>query len=345
MTTTDDRTKSGATRRRFLAGASAIGATSLLVPGLLSRAAWAAMDEAALVAAAKKEGAATIYSNADPAALLRALKGFKAKYGFDPDVQRLTGAALAQRFTAEYESGVHLADMFISSDPVFPKDAIKKGWLLRPDDLPNTQTWPKDDTKDGLVSLGLNPYTLTWNTALVPNGLKDWKEMNDPKWRGKVLAGDPRVLASARLWYVAIRRKYGDDFLKELGSHATFSPSAVPGLQQLAAGAVAIYAPSTYLNVTGLIEKGAPIKFALIDPVVVSVPWAAVVAKAPHPNAGRLVLNYIMSMEGQQAYNEDGFSVLPNVPKTKTVPGGTADIDPNDGEKQLPELLSLLKLA
>ena len=311
--------------------------------GLLSCPAYA-IDEPTLAAAAKKEGRVTVYSNADPAALERAVKGFKAKYGIDVDVQRLTGAALAQRFTAEYESGVFLADMFISSDPVFPKEAIKKGWLLRPDDLPSIAAWPKTDTADGLVSLGLNPYTLCWNANVLPAGLTKWEDINDPKYRGKVLVGDPRVLASARLWYVAMRAKYGDGFLRELGSHAAFSPSAVPGLQQLAAGAVGIYAPSTYLNATDIIAKGAPIKNLLIEPIVVSVPFAAAVAKAPHPNAGKLLLSYIMTPAGQEAYNEDGFSVLPNVPKTKTLPS-MANVDPNEGERQLPEILGLLKLG
>ena len=305
----------------------------------------AATDEATLVAAAKKEGRLTIYSNADPAALERALKGFTAKYGMSPDVQRLTGAALAQRFTAEYQSGVFLADFFISSDPVFPKDAVKKGWLLRVDDLPSLTNWPAADTRDGLVSLGLNPYTLCYNTTLVPSGVvTGWEALNDPRWRGKVLVGDPRVLASARLWYVAIRHKFGDDFLRQLGSHAAFSPSAVPGLQQLAAGAVALYGPATYLNALDIIERGAPVVNLLIDPIVVSVPWAALVAKAPHPNAARLLLNYIMSPEGQALYNENGFSLLPNIPKTRTLPS-QENIDAEDGDRQLPELLNLLKLG
>lgn len=327
------------TRRQFLAGSSALAVAG--ISGI--RPAFAA-DEASLAAGAKREGRAVVYSNADPAALERAVKGFKAKYGVDVEVQRLTGAALAQRFTAEYESNVFLPDMFLSSDPVFPKDAIKKGWLVRPDDLPSLAHWPKADVADGLVSLGLNPYTLCWNTNVVPAGLTKWEDLNDPRWRGKVLVGDPRVLASARLWYVAIRGKYGDAFLRELGSHAAFSPSAVPGLQQLAAGAVGIYAPSTYLNAQDIIAKGAPVKNLLVEPIVVSVPWAAVVAKAPHPNAGRLLLNYIMTIEGQQAYNEDGFSVLANVPKTRTLPS-VASVDPNEGERQLPELLGLLKLG
>ncbi len=328
------------TRRRFNAGAAAL----LTAPALAPTSSFAAMDEAALAAAAKKEGRLTIYSNADPAAIERGIKGFAAKYGLSPDVQRLTGAALAQRFTAEYESGVHLADFFISSDPVFPKAAITKGWLLRPDEIPSLADWPAAGLQGELVALGLNPYTLCYNKMLVPNGVTGWEALNEPRFRGKVLIGDPRVLAAARLWYVAIRKKFGDDFIRQLGSHAAFSPSAVPGLQQLGAGAVALYAPATYLNALDIIERGAPVENLLIEPIVVSVPWAALVAKAPHPAAARLFLNYLGTRAGQELYNDNGFSVLANIPKTRTLPS-QENIDPLEGDRQLPEILGLLKLG
>ena len=340
MTEPKDADGMGLTRRQFSAMSLGIAAASLAG----ARPALSATDEATLVAAAKKEGRVTVYSNADPAAIERAIKGFIAKYGFAPDVQRLTGAALAQRFTAEYESGVFLADFFISSDPVFPKAAIKKGWLQRVDDLPSLAAWPKDDLKEGLVSLGLNPYTLCYNKMLVPEGVTGWEALNDKKFRGKVLVGDPRVLASARNWYAAMRGKFGDDYIRELGSLAAFSPSAVPGLQQLGAGAVAIYAPATYLNALDIIERGAPVVNLLIDPIVMSVPFGALVTKAPHPNAAKLLLNFIMSREGQELYNENGFSLLPNIPKTRTL-ASKADLDPEEGDRQLPDILKLLKLG
>ena len=39
---------------------------------------------------------------------------------------------------------------------------------------------------------------------------KVWEALNDPRYHGKVLIGDPRVLDTVRLWFVALRRKYGD---------------------------------------------------------------------------------------------------------------------------------------
>jgi iron(III) transport system substrate-binding protein len=323
------------TRRSFIL--ATLGAT-------LAPAAARAADEATLLAAARKDGKVVVYSNADPGATDRVLRAFTAKYQVPAELQRLTGAALAQRFMAEYETGNNIADLFISSDPVFPRDAIKKGILVRQDDLPAYDAWPKDGFLDGLVPLNINPYVLAWNSSIIPDGLTSFEALNDPRWRGKVMVGDPRVLASARLWYLAIIQKYGEGFLRELGKHATYSPSVVPGMQQLAAGSVAIYAPTILLSANDIMDKGAPVKVALADPVVISQSLGAIPAKAPHRDAARLLLNYWMTHEGQAIYSRNSYTLLKGVPGTRMI-GDHVDIDPDAGERELNHINALLGLG
>jgi iron(III) transport system substrate-binding protein len=326
------------TRRGFVAGASALALAGAARP------AWAAMSEAELVAAAKKEGEGVLYTVTVPEPTDNMLAAFTKKYGIKIDIQKLTGAALAQRFSAEYAADKHIADLFVSSDPAFPRDAMKKGWLTSADELPALKDWPKSANQNGLASVASYPYVLVWNTNIVKDGLKSFEELNDPKWRGKVLVGDPRVLASARLWYVAILEKYGEGFLRDLGKHAVYSPSVVPGMQQLAAGSMAVYAPAPHLSVADIIAKGAPINFALTEPVTLSQPSAGIPAKAPHPNVGRLLLNFWMTREGQEVYAKGGYTLLPGVPGTKTI-SSYVDMDPDAGEKNLARINSLLGIG
>jgi iron(III) transport system substrate-binding protein len=327
-------------RRQFL-----IGTGAFLTPVAFGlRSAAAAIDEAALVAAAKKEGSGTLYTVTVPEPTANLLKAFTAKYGIEIDTQKLTGAALAQRFTAEYQTDTRICDLFVSSDPAFPTDAMQKGWLVSADDLPAMAGWPKGANKGGLASVAFYPYVLVWNTNLVREGLTSFDQLNDAKYRGKVLAGDPRVLASARLWYVAMLEKYGDKFLSDLGKHAVYSPSVVPGMQQLAAGSMAVYAPAPHLSVLDIMEKGAPINYALSEPVVISQPVAAISAKAPHPNVAKLLLNFWMTREGQEVYAKGGYTLLPGVPNTKTIASFT-DVDPAAGERLLPKINGLLGIG
>jgi hypothetical protein len=51
-----------------------------------------------------------------------------------------------------------------------------------------------------------------------------------------------------------------------------------------------------------------------------------------------------MTVDGQAAYNQGAFSLLANVPGAKQL-DNAAKIDPTAGDRQLPQLLSLLKLG
>ena len=301
-------------------------------------------QEESLAAAAKREGRGMLYTVTPPEPTAALLNAFTAKYGIPIDIQKLTGAALAQRFVAERESGLNIVDLFVSSDPLFPSDAMRKGWLKRSDDLPAVAALPKGAVQDGLAPVAIYPYVLAWNSSRIPAGLKSWEELNDPRWRGQVLVGDPRVLANARLWYVALLRRYGETFLKRLGEHATFSPSVVPGLQQLAAGSMAIYAPAVHSSVVDIIERGAPVDYTVTSPVVIGQPMAGVSASAPHPNVARLLLNFWISREGQAIYSRGGYTLLPDVPGTKQI--ATFDpVDSDAGERELPRINALLGIG
>src|SRR5262245_5563795 len=131
-----------------------------------------------------------------------------------------------------------------------------------------------------ISTLPRNFASFICSNEVIPEGLTSFEQMNDAKFRGKVLIGDPRVLASARLWYLAVIQKFGEGFLRDLGKHAAFSPSVVPGLQQVASGAMAIYAPTILLSANDIIDRGAPIKYVIAEPVVISQSLAAIPAKA-----------------------------------------------------------------
>jgi iron(III) transport system substrate-binding protein len=145
-------------------------------------------------------------------------------------------------------------------------------------------------------------------------------------------------------WYVVVRKAYGDDFMRKIGANARFSPSVVPGLQQVAAGSAAIYVPSAHQVHVELAAKGAPIEEAFLEPTVTSDNQLAIVAKAPHPNAARLLFNFILTPEGQAINNKDGFSPLPNVPGTRPAPK-TETMESDEVLRQTPQIISLFGLS
>jgi len=58
-----------------------------------------------------------------------------------------------------------------------------------------------------------------------------------------------------------------------------------------------------------LTSRGAPIDWLPLEPAVVQVNPVMLAAKAPHPNSGRLFIDFILSKEGQQMLS--GFQRIP----------------------------------
>lgn len=339
--------KSGLSRRTLMlrgAGLSLAAPAALHTLASGTSAYAQAADEATLVAAAKREGRGVFYTTAPAEEAQRVTIPFKAKYGVDIDIVRLTSNELEQRFVAEFDTGNFIADVFYTSNLLFINQGFDKGWFAKLGDLPSAKGWPGIGWDGGSALVVRTPYSIAWNSSIIPQGLKSWEDMLNPQWKGRIGIGDPRVLANANLWYSLMRKTYGDEFLRKLGAQSTFLPSTVPGLQQVAAGALAIYAPASHNTVVDLQAKGAPLQEGFISPTVASDNRVCVATKAPHPNVARLFVDYYMSVEAQAQANKGGFSVLSNVPGTLPMPSVTEmDVAKVNAEK--PQLVALLGLS
>ena len=61
-------------------------------------------------------------------------------------------------------------------------------------------------------------------------------------------------------------------------------------------------------NVFVVKRTGAPVEWRPIDPVVANVGYSGIVARAPHPHAALLFIDYLHSKEGQQLVVKGGLS-------------------------------------
>lgn len=301
-------------------------------------------QDAEMVSAAQEEGTITLYTNVDPTIADNLAAAFGEEYGITVEVQRSGSSALAQRFTAEAETGNAIADVYYSTDEQFHVDSVASGAFAPLEDLPNLAEWPEEAKADGYVTIGYNPYSLIWNTTLVPEGMDSWEDLLDPEIAGMVMLTDPRAGVTSNQFYLMLRNLYGDEFLEKLGQVATFSQSAVPGMQQVAAGAQATYAPGINQVAVGLIDKGAPLGQAFVEPTISSNNLASVVADAPHPNAARLFVSFLMTDEAQAINNGNGFAPVEGIPNTLEMPE-IVEITPEEAMAAQAETIRLLGLS
>lgn len=310
----------------------ALAASAILAAGTLSACGGGEKSDSKLagswdeiVTAAKKEGSVTIFSTHAPDNLELLKKAFQSKY---PEIEltyvRGTDADILPKIETEKQTGRGTADVHMTTDATFMRGATEQGYNT-------TIEGPSFDNEDydRANSVIDDKWFLTsatvfgfgWNTKKVPAGLKTVSDMLDPAMAdGKLGITNPGGIPTYVDMYQRIDKDWGGGFVEKLaGQKPRVYESAVAIGQAIASGE--IWGTPTAAT-TLLTEKanGAPVDFVVPDNPF-GVPWySQVLASAPHPNAGQLLADFLVTDAGQAAISHDYVAVLPDVAGTG-VPG------------------------
>ena len=167
----------------------------------------------------------------------------------------------------------------------------------------------KSKGKTGVYYLGNRETynSLGFNTTLISSNdaPKTFKDLLDPKWKSKMsIAGT----STGVRWVGSIIEVMGREFLDKLAEQEIkvqdMSGAALAGL---VASAEVPLSPTIFdADVTVAKQKGAPIEWRPLEPVVTTVGYSALSSKAPHPHAALLFLDYVHSKEGQLLMTKGG---------------------------------------
>jgi iron(III) transport system substrate-binding protein len=161
------------------------------------------------------------------------------------------------------------------------------------------------------------------NTDLVhPGELKSARNLLDPKWKGKIIMGDLRSGAE-RVLLTSMRLADGDDAVRRFLIDQR--PTIVLDLRQVAEGLVrgnyAIGHGMSPNDLKEFVDAGLAknVKFVDIpDVAFITYTFSLWVAnRAPHPNAAKLFLNWMLTQEGMQSFSSN---VGVNVRRTDVMP-------------------------
>lgn len=264
-----------------------------------------------LITAAKAEGKVFFYAGQDASAVKALADGFKKKYGISAEYSRMVSGNVIQRYSSEAAAGTFVADVTMQSSSAFVRDAIAKGWMksLYDANIPGFPgNWPEKFLvkDDGTAIVSLIPFGIAYNTDQVAekDAPKSWSDLADPKWKGTILLSDPRSAPSYAGLFDALLTKFGPDLLKGIGSNVVrVNASMVPNLEALGAGEGTLGVPSLPTIVGTAKKAGAHIQFVFFDFTTGTDFAVGLTAKGSHPNAGRLLVHYILSEEGQRLLN------------------------------------------
>lgn len=305
-----------------------------------------------VIADAKKEGKLTVYSFnflGDSAIALG--RAFRNRYGIDVDVISGRGAEFIERLKTEQRAGKVMGDLMEGSN-IHTRNLKLLGLSESLADLPvlkEKDVWwipptfmDPDSHFLGFTRFYLSPWV---NTKLVKTNEepRSWYDLLQPQWRGKVTIGDPNI--SNLLYYFAVfvdQKRLEPDYVKKLAAQdIVFSRGTVDSIEKLARGNVAVAMLSSPTEATTFVREGVPIKaIDMKEGVVANLHAISLVKGSPHPAAGRLFVNWLLSDEGQKAWSEiRSIAVLrksvpdPTIPAARIQPENALVLTAEAGER------------
>ena len=290
-----------------------------------------------IIDAAKTEGTVAVYSSQGSDQLNDLAKRFEAAYGIKVDVLRDVDANLEAKVDAERTSGQPIADVLAIADGAYVTAKGKEGWWVAPTG-PDFQVPAFDRSRyvaeDGSFVSSAAVFVPAWNTQSLPEGIRSYADLLNPKLAGKIGVNDPAVSPAVVDFYAYLQEQNGPNYVDELAAlKPQIFASVLPMGQALTAGQIwAVVGGGAPLDEK---EQGAPVDFFVPNPVWGALFRTAVLANAPHPNAAQLFANFMVTAEGQDAIAHEAASVLPDIPSAVANVAAVRAFDPAslDAEK------------
>lgn len=259
----------------------------------------------ALIAAAKEEGALTVYGSCEEAYLSAACQNFEKLYGIKVDYQRLSTGEVYTKI--EEEAGNPSGDVWFggTTDPY--NEATAAG-LLEPYEAQNAVNLLSSTYRDadgnwygiykGILGFMVNREELTRLGLEEP---KDWDDLLKPEYKGLIGMSNPSTAGTAKLVINTMVQMKGHDeameYFKELDKN-------IYQYTKSGSGPSKMVGPGECVIAIGFLHDGITQILAGYDNIDLIIPASgtsyeigatAIFKGAKHPNAAKLWVEYALS--------------------------------------------------
>src|SRR6266542_4410694 len=258
-----------------------------------------------VIEGAKKDGEVVWYGGGSGEIDEIHAKNFSKKFPFlQVKKTRIQSQRLLVRFEAESKAGKHIADIVRTTDWYI--DIFKQKGLLMKYESPERKAFINElKDRDGYyTALYKQLHAIAYNTRMVRKQdlPRSYDGLLDPKWKGQLGLED-----AAYVWFVNLLKIKGEsqgiEFMKKLARQNVSLRSGTTLLTNLVvAGEIPLVIDIYAYTVDRAKKSGAPIDFHVVEPAIVHTITGGISKNAPHPNAAKLFMDYLLSEEGQRTY-------------------------------------------
>jgi iron(III) transport system substrate-binding protein len=254
----------------------------------------------------------TWYSASSARSVSAWVEKFQKKTNIPTKFIRAGGVKLAQKFEAEIKANQLKCSVIDTSLPGLMMNWVERG-LIMPYDSPEAKNYPDDIRDPGLWSPTKGfMLVIAYNADIIKpeDAPKNFEDVLDPKWKGKMVMADAFYSGASLHWYAAMEKALGGSFMDKLGKqdvllrrgHGATANTVTSGERPLAPMLL-------HYRVFAANKKGANLRLVIPKSgVPVGFMVSGIPKGAPNPEAGKKFIDFSLSKEAQTLWQR-GFNI------------------------------------
>jgi iron(III) transport system substrate-binding protein len=263
-----------------------------------------------LKAAAAKEGRVVLWSALGGTYLDTVKREGEKALGITIETQRFTAFALAERASREFDGGINEIDVILLSTTDPMDDFRKKGMIAPyiPSSIDKYRSKDLYDREHYWHAIAITVSGIIYNTSLVKGDMvpRTWKDLTDPRYKDMQIMGSTNS-GGGRTYSYWWWKWYGPEFFEALKrNNIQIAPSNQTAGPLVARGERAIL-PADVFNYVVIKNQGGPVDIAIPgDGVPAILGPIVLMAKAPHPAAAKVLIDWMLSPAAQALTADQG---------------------------------------
>jgi iron(III) transport system substrate-binding protein len=264
------------------------------------------------LAKAKQEGRIVLYTSWGPSDADYVVKAFEKKYApLRVETVRASSERTLTRLLSEHRANTFLGDVVAVSG--IQSGILKAKGSLDRYQSPEAVNFPADWRDPDGYGVGLHQtiYVIGYNSRLVsPDAVpRSYEDLLQPRWKGQLGWDTEEFYLFGALMKVRGKEK-GLEYWRRLAEQQINFRKGYTLISELVSAGEFPAAVSLYQHrVDEYIEKGAPLQWVAPNPLVGGDPnKISLLKNAPRPNAAKLFIDFMLSMEGQKLLQDKGRS-------------------------------------
>ncbi len=268
----------------------------------------------------RKEGQVVVSLPAS-AELRKEIEGtFKQRFGIETEIVTGRGAAIIRRIAEEYKANIHYFDVHVGGSSSFISGLLSEGvldafepYLVLPEVKDPKHWWGGSMWVDKsnryiYATAAYLTQTMFYNTdGAKAEELRSYDDFLNPKWKGKIGLLDPRTPGAGDSNWSYFWMVKGEDYLRKFTAQKIALSRDQRVLSDiLSKGTITIAVGLSHYAVLPFLKAGLPVK--PMPPMKEGTYGTggsgnvAVIKNAPHPNAAKLFVNWLLGKEGQEIF-------------------------------------------